>query len=159
MNDTRAAPGTPVADTIIEVRSSELDSFGHVNHAVFLNYLEHARFEALERAGFSWSTLEERGWGIFVVRIEVDYLAEARRGDRLVVRTWAESFRRTSMLLAQRMVRRDPDGRMVDVVAARVTAVWIGPDRKPMRVPEEVRAGLGDGSTPSPSDLHDSPRP
>ena len=49
--------GIPVAETTIGVRMSELDSFGHVNHAVFLNYFEHARFEALERAGFAWSVL------------------------------------------------------------------------------------------------------
>lgn len=132
----------PVAETEITVRSSELDSFGHVNHAVFLNYLEHARFEALEAAGFTWSLLEERGWGIYVVRIEVDYLAEARRGDRLVARTHAEAFRRTSMLLAQTLERAEADGGTTRVAQARVTAVWVGPDRKPMRVPDDVRAGL-----------------
>ena len=134
----------PVSETEITVRSSELDSFGHVNHAVFLNYFEHARFEALEAAGFTWSLLEERGWGIYVVRIEVDYLAEARRGDRLVIRTHAESFRRTSMLLVQTMERADADGGRTKVATARVTAVWVGPDRKPMRVPDDVRTGLGE---------------
>lgn len=128
----------PVFSTEIEVRSSELDSFGHVNHAVFLNYFEHARFHALAEAGFSWDALYARGWAIFVVRIEVDYLAEVRRGERLVVRTWADGFRRTSMVLAQEILR---DGEAA--ARARVTAVWIGPDRKPMRVPGEVRAGLG----------------
>lgn len=137
-----SAPEAPVSQTEITVRSSELDSFGHVNHAVFLNYFEHARFEALEGAGFTWSLLEARGWGIYVVRIEVDYLAEARRGDRLVVGTCAESFRRTSMLLAQTMERIDEDGGRTRVAQARVTAVWVGPDRKPMRVPDDVRAGL-----------------
>lgn len=137
-----SAPEAPVSETEISVRSSELDSFGHVNHAVFLNYFEHARFEALEDAGFTWSLLEERGWGIYVVRIEVDYLAEARRGDRLVVRTHADSFRRTSMLLAQTMERVEKAGGRTPVAQARVTAVWVGPDRKPMRVPDDVRAGL-----------------
>ena len=66
--------GHPVSETRIGVRTSELDSFGHVNHAVYLNYFEHARFEALKRAGFPWDLLGERGWAIFVVRIEVDYL-------------------------------------------------------------------------------------
>lgn len=130
----------PVSDTRIEVRTSELDSFGHVNHAVYLTYFEHARFEALNRAGFSWSVLEERGWAIFVVRVEVDYLAEAKREDRLLIRTWAESFRRTSMVLVQEMTRDDGSGVLVS--RARVTAVWIGPNRKPMRVPEDVREGL-----------------
>ena len=130
----------PVAELTIGVRTSELDSFGHVNHAVYLNYFEHARFEALEEAGFSWAVLAERGWAIFVVRIEVDYLAEAKRQDELLIRTWADSFRRTSMVLAQEMLRADDPGSVV--ARARVTAVWIGPDRKPMRVPDEVRAGL-----------------
>jgi acyl-CoA thioester hydrolase len=138
----RPEDGTPVARTEIVVRSSELDSFGHVNHAVFLNYFEHARFEALQAAGFSWSVLEELQWGIFVVRIEVDYIAESRRGDRLQVRTWAEAFRRTSMVLAQSIDRLDPDGVETRVADARVTAVWIGPDRRPMRVPDEVKRGL-----------------
>lgn len=130
----------PVAETRIGVRTSELDSFGHVNHAVYLTYFEHARFEALKQAGFSWSVLGERRWAIFVVRIEVDYLAEARREDQLLVRTWAESFRRTSMVLAQEMTRDDGSRELVS--RARVTAVWIGPDRKPMRVPEDVKEGL-----------------
>jgi len=135
---------TPVAETTIGVRTSELDSFGHVNHAVYLNYFEHARFEALAEAGFSWGVLAERQWAIFVVRIEVDYLAEAKREDDLRIRTWADSFRRTSMVLAQEMVRADDPS--IVVARALVTAVWIGPDRKPMRVPEDVRAGLSGSS-------------
>ena len=93
---TKPADGVPVAETAITVRSGEIDSFGHVNHAVFLHYLEHARVEALEAAGFPWTALAERGWQLYVVRVEVDYVAEARRGDRLLVRTWADGFRRTT---------------------------------------------------------------
>ena len=132
--------GHPVARTPIAVRTSELDSFGHVNHAVYLTYFEHARFQALKEAGFDWDVLDERGWAIFVVRIEVDYLAEAKREDELMIRTWADSFRRTSMVLGQEILRDDGSGTVV--ARARVTAVWIGPNRKPMRVPEEVREGL-----------------
>lgn len=133
-------PGVPVSETKIAVRMSELDSFGHVNHAVYLTYLEHGRFVALREAGFAWNVLAERGWSIFVVRIEVDYLAESTREDELIVRTWADSFRRTSMVLAQEIVRAGDPGHVV--ARSRVTAVWIGPNRKPIRVPDEVRAGL-----------------
>ena len=136
--------GIPISESSITVRMPELDSFGHVNHAVYLTYFEHARFAALADAGFPWSVLEEKDWAIFVVIIEVDYLAEAGGGDELLIRTWAESFRRTSMILAQEMVRAEEQS--VVVARARVTAVWIGPNRKPMRVPEVVRVGLsGDG--------------
>ena len=48
------------------------------------------------------------------------------------------------MVLAQEMVRvNGTSGEDETVVSrARVTAVWIGPNRKPMRVPEEVREGM-----------------
>lgn len=131
---------SPIVITPVKVRTSELDSFGHVNHAVYLTYFEHARFEALKAAGFDWGVLDERGWAIFVVRIEVDYIAEARREDELLIRTRAHSFRRTSMLLAQEIIR--DDGSEAPVARAMVTAVWIGPNRKPIRVPDEVREGL-----------------
>ena len=137
---TPLGEAAPVAETVISVRTPELDSFGHVNHAVFLNYLEHARYLALEQAGFEWSSLHEHGWQIFVVRIEVDYLAEATRGHSLLIRTWAESFRRTTMVLGQEIVRADDVD--IRVARARVTAVWIGPGGRPLRVPDHVREGL-----------------
>jgi len=141
---TSPGAATPVAETVITVRTPELDAFGHVNHAVFLNYLEHARYLALEEAGFAWSSLDEHGWQIYVVRIEVDYLAEAKRADELLIRTWAESFKRTTMVLAQEIVRaNDPE---TVISRARVTAVWISPTGRPMRVPDHVREGLESGT-------------
>lgn len=133
--------GPVVFEHEVEVRSYELDSFGHANHTVLLNYLEHARFEALREGGFSFATLVERGWGVYVVRIEVDYLKEARLADRLRIRTSAEPPRRTSMVLVQEAVRAEAPDEVV--VRARVTAVWVGPDRRPIRVPGEVRAAFG----------------
>jgi YbgC/YbaW family acyl-CoA thioester hydrolase len=142
----------PVSSSLVEVRSYELDSFGHANHAVFLNYLEFARFEALRVAGFPYQDVVARGWGIYVVRIEVDYLTEARLGQRLLVRTWAGGYKRSSMTLVQQItLDSDPS---VEVARARVTAVWVGPDRRPMRVPPDVRRALGgdDEAAPPPGD-------
>ena len=131
----------PVAATVVEVRSYELDSFGHANHAVFLNWLEYGRFGALDRAGFPYHAIIARGWGIYVVRLEIDYLREARLGERLLVRTWADGYRRTSMVLAQQIVLEEEP--TVEVARARVTAVWVGADRRPLRVPDEIRHVLG----------------
>lgn len=131
-----------VREAMVTVRSYELDSFGHANHAVFLNYLEHGRFEALRQAGLPYGSIVERGWGVFVVRVEVDYLAEARLSDELLVRTWPAVYRRSSMILGQEIVRRqDPTKR---IARAHITAVWVGPDRRPIRVPPEVRQALGE---------------
>lgn len=131
-------PVTRTFETEVAVRSYELDSFAHANHTVLLNYFEHARFQALQAGGFSYEQMRERGWGVYVVRVEVDFLKEARLGDRLLIRTWAEPPRRSSIVLAQEAVRADdPD----EVVArSRATSVWVGPNRRPIAVPDEVRA-------------------
>lgn len=143
MTSPTAAPRIHEAEVV--VRSYELDSFGHVNHAVVLNYLEFARFEALRTSGFPYAELVARGWGVYVVRIEVDYLAEAFLDDRLTVRTTAEEPRRSSMVLVQEIVRAaEPD---TVVARARVTAVWVGANRRPIRVPAEVRAAFGLGAS------------
>jgi acyl-CoA thioesterase FadM len=51
-----------------------------------------------------------------------------------------DSFRRTSMKFAQEIVRSDDQ--TVVVTRSLVTAVWVGTNRHPMRVPDMVRSGL-----------------
>jgi len=140
-----------IFETTVDVRSYELDSFGHVNHAVYLNYFEHARFQALAEGGFPYSELEARGWGVYVVRVEVDYLKEARMDQRLRVRTWVDGHKRSSLVLAQELAPLDDVS--TTLARARVTAVWVGPDRRPLRLPPEVRSALGvdpDGDSSGP---------
>lgn len=138
---TKPSPKTRRSETEITVRSYELDSFSHVNHAVFLNYLEYGRFEALRIGGLSRETMAKNGWGVYVVRVEVDYLKEARMDDRLIVRTQLAGYRRTSMLLAQDIVRHGEEE--TPLIRAKVHAVWVDAGGRPMRVPGEVKSALG----------------
>jgi acyl-CoA thioester hydrolase len=138
------------------VRSYELDALGHANHAVYLNWFEQGRWDILAEAGLPAAEILRRGWGIHVVRIEVDYRAECRLGDEIRIRTRVESMRNSSMILVQSLERRaaaDPEGPedpeasnrpWVDAAAARVVAVWIGTDHRPMRIPGEIRSRLAD---------------
>lgn len=126
----------------IHVRSYELDSFGHVNHAVYLNYFEHARFQALAAGGFPPGALEERGEGVHVVRLEVDYRRQLRMGEAVEIATRVDEFRNSSMTLAQVAYRA---GERDHIFAeARVVAVWIGTDGRPTRIPGDVREALGE---------------
>ncbi|MDT8368092.1 MAG: thioesterase family protein [Longimicrobiales bacterium] len=125
----------------LRARSYELDSFGHVNHAVYLNYFEHARFAALTEGGFPPRRLAERGEGVHVVRVEVDFRRELCLGEEIEVRTRALDAGASSMTIGQQMVH--PDDPDTIYAEARVVVVWVGPDRRPMRVPEDVRDALG----------------
>lgn len=46
----------------IAVRGYELDSNGHLNRAVYLQYAEHARWECLRAAGIEHSDVIGQGW-------------------------------------------------------------------------------------------------
>jgi acyl-CoA thioesterase FadM len=84
-----------------------------------------------------------------VVRAEIDYLAELKLDDAMEIETWITGYRRTSMVLAQRILRTRA-GMPAPVVASRskVVAVWIGQNGRPMRVPPGVEEGMG---TPDPT--------
>ncbi len=137
----------PVFESRVSARSYELDSFGHVNHAVYLQYFEYARFEALAAGGFGLHELRRRGEGVHVVRVEVDYRRESRLGDELRVQTVARELRNSSMTLEQRALAGGDADTLV--AEARVVAVWIGPDGRPMRIPDDVRRAIG-GAPPTP---------
>jgi acyl-CoA thioesterase FadM len=55
------------------VRYDELDSFGHLNNAVSLKYLQEAATQASEDAGYGHRWYEERGVGWVMRRLEIRY--------------------------------------------------------------------------------------
>jgi acyl-CoA thioester hydrolase len=77
--------------TDVKVRFGELDPYGHVNHAVYLSYLEAARVEALSAVGFGLDRLQREGLHVVVVDLRVRFHRPAVLGDTLTV---AEGHRR-----------------------------------------------------------------
>ena len=69
----------------LTVRSYELDSYNHVNNAVYLQYLEFARMEFLRAIGFDYPGLYEAGYFLFVTHIDIRYRFSARLFDELSI--------------------------------------------------------------------------
>jgi acyl-CoA thioester hydrolase len=117
----------------VEVRWRDTDGLGHVNHAVFVTYLEEGR------DAFFVATLPSDP-SYVVVRLEVDLRAEIRHPDRRVtVRIEVESLGTTSVTTRETMFA--PSG---DVVAeARAVSVrWDADARKPVPFSEAERGLL-----------------
>jgi len=108
----------------IEIRWRDMDSYGHVNNGVFLNYLEEARDEWLERALGSAGS----GWDYVLAHVAIDYLTELRqKDDSVVVRCALESVGRSSLHLREEIATRA--GRLV----ARAETVLVAFDRRRRR--------------------------
>jgi acyl-CoA thioester hydrolase len=88
----------------IEIRWRDLDAFNHVNHVVFLTYLEEARDEWLGRV------LEDPAlvWGYVIARVEIDYRRELTLDDDVVIaRCSLEKLGTKSVTTREAILTRD----------------------------------------------------
>jgi acyl-CoA thioester hydrolase len=90
-------PGAWRFEHELEVRFRDCDPMGHVNNAVYLTYLEAARF-AWWRDAFGPTGLKDHSF--IIARVEIDYRSPARPGDRLVIRLRLEAIGRSSFTVA-----------------------------------------------------------
>lgn len=68
------------------VRGYELDSYGHVNHAVYLNYFEQARWELFRQLDLI-SYFKENDLLLVVIEVQTRYIREITLFDEMVIRT------------------------------------------------------------------------
>jgi acyl-CoA thioester hydrolase len=68
------------------VRGYELDSFGHVNNAVYLNYIEQAQWDMLRKTD-TFTFLQEKGIVPAIIEINIRYIREAKIFDEMVIRS------------------------------------------------------------------------
>jgi acyl-CoA thioester hydrolase len=97
----------------VQLRWSDPDVLGHVNHARALSLLEDARLAMGDGAGS----------GVILARLEVDYLRQLyyRVGERLLVRTVVTRLGTKSFTVRQELVQDDQ-------VAIRADAVMVAFD-------------------------------
>jgi len=117
--------------TTLTVRPYECDSYGHVNHAVYINYLEWARVRFLQAAGFDYPGLLAAGFYTYISRVEVAYRAPAFSDDELTIESEPAQMRRVSGVMHQ-VVRRG------ETVIIEADVHWCVVDKtgRPTRPPE-----------------------
>ncbi|HEY0006242.1 MAG TPA: thioesterase family protein [Pyrinomonadaceae bacterium] len=118
------------------VRHYELDSFGHVNNAVYVNYMQEAAIEASADAGFGPAWYRAHGTSWVIRRLSVRYYLQAKYGDELDVETWISDVRRVSST-REYLITRGVDGARV----ARARVNWVYLDLKSgalARLPAEI---------------------
>lgn len=69
----------------VTVRGYELDTQGHLNQAVYLQYAEHARWELLRAAGLPQDKLLADGVGPVALETTLKFRRELRGGDEVTV--------------------------------------------------------------------------
>jgi acyl-CoA thioester hydrolase len=101
----------------VSVRGYELDTWGHLNQAVYLQYGEHCRWELFRAAGISTEALLRNRVGPVVLETTIRYRSELRGGDEVDV-TCAFEWGEGKTFQVRQEVRR-VDG----TLSAEITAV------------------------------------
>jgi YbgC/YbaW family acyl-CoA thioester hydrolase len=116
----------------IEVRGYELDSFGHVNNATYLNYLEFARWKMLGEEGITLEWIQrEKRWPV-IASVEIKYLKPTFMGDPLVVKTRVVDQSRARFTIEQLIFRGD-----TLVTSAIIHSVVVNESGRPVELPGE----------------------
>ncbi len=117
----------------VSVRWRDVDGLGHVNHAVFLTYLEEGRDAFYVQA-------LGRDPHYVVARVEIDLRSEVHYADRrLQVRIEVERVGTTSLTTLEKILT--PAG-VTAAVARVVTVLWDAGARKPVAFAAHERARL-----------------
>jgi acyl-CoA thioester hydrolase len=109
-----------------------------VNNANYLNYLEFARYEFLRGIGFNYVAMIEAGYGVYVARVEIDYIRPAFADDELLIKSRSVKKGAVSGVIAQEICRGD------ELLAkAKVTWAFVDSKGQPTKIPPEWdRPGL-----------------
>lgn len=91
----------------IEVRGYELDSLGHVNHAVYHQYGEVARMKAFVAAGCEWDEMTRQRIGPVLLSTTVNFRSELRGNDVVDVSCGAKFGTGKTFTLEQEIVKVD----------------------------------------------------
>ena len=116
------------------VRNHHIDSYGHVNNASYLLYLEDARSDFFEYLGYGLGKLKDMNIYVFITEIKIKYLKPAYLDDIITVTgnftnigrvraTWIQKIFKDSILLAE----------------AYVTGAFLNGEGKIIKIPDFIK--------------------
>jgi YbgC/YbaW family acyl-CoA thioester hydrolase len=114
------------------VRGYELDSYNHVNNAVYLNYFEQARWEIMKETGLLKKLVRDKIF-LVVTHIKIRYSKEAFLFDNLLITTTVE-ITGPYVVFKQRMINEDTGDRLS---VAEVKTIPLNSERVPCGVSQD----------------------
>lgn len=95
-------------ETQIRVRYAETDRMGLLHHANYLVYFEQARTDLLRQIGTTYRDMEDQGFFLVVVKMEVKYRKPVHYDEVVTIRSTVT--RTTPVRLEHAYVVLGPDG-------------------------------------------------
>lgn len=120
-----------------QVRGYELDSFGHVNNAVYLNYLEQARWEIIQKLDIL-NLFKSTNSFLIVVETYIKYVNELNIFENAHVET--KMVRKGFFVEFKQDIFADKG----KIAKAKVKCLFVDQERNPIDIPEVLYPYLHD---------------
>lgn len=92
----------------IDVRCSDLDSYGHVNSAHYLDYVSSARLHFLEQNfGMSLDDFAKKGTGIFITKVTQNFKRPINGLKKVLVESFVKSLDGTRAIVDYKILSLD----------------------------------------------------
>lgn len=117
------------------VKGYELDSYGHLNNAVYLNYTEQARWEILKIEGLL-DVFLKKDFLLVVTETNIRYKRELKLFDPVQIETDVK-FEAPYLVFYHNIATDDSEYRAAKAI---VKTLLINKDRIPQDIPEELLA-------------------
>ena len=129
----------------VHVKSYELDVYGHVNNAIYMNWFEHGRSQLLQDKGFTYTSIAD-AWGVRLVTVasQINFRAQLGLGDHVRVTSEVKRMGNSSVAYDQRILRVEADGSETLACDCESTICFTDPEMKASApIPDEFRELFG----------------
>ena len=120
------------------VRNHQIDSYGHVNNASYLLYLEDARSDFFEFLGYGLGKLKDMDIYVFITEIKIKYLKPAYLDDIITVTGNFTEIGRVRATWIQKIFKEESL-----LVEASVTGAFLNGNGKIIKIPDFIKEKMG----------------
>jgi acyl-CoA thioester hydrolase len=133
-------PGAISFTRSFSITAADIDVLGHANNVAWVRWVQDLATGHSDSLGYDLAAYRRLGLVWVVRRHDIEYLAPAYSGDVVVGTTWVASSGTTSSQRRTRFVRERDQALLV---RAETTWVLIDSEKRPTRVPDEMRQAFG----------------
>lgn len=91
-----------------QVLEKHLDSFGHVNNAVYLELFEEARWDFITERGFGLQAIKDRKLGPVLLELNLRFKRELLNREWITIKSFAPKYdHKVVSTLSQEMIKED----------------------------------------------------
>lgn len=91
----------------VQIKEYHLDTFGHVNNAVYLQLYEEARWDFITKNGYGLEVIKKLQKGPVILEVNVKYKKELKNRESIVIESKTSEIRGRIMTLSQVIKKED----------------------------------------------------